>query len=148
MHEKEMTETLLDRVRETVLSQGFMQHVGARIDEIARGRLVLSLDRREALLQQHGFFHGGVVAFLIDNTSTAVAGTMVREPGQGCLTAEYKINFLSPAAGDRLICEAEVLKPGRKLTVAESKVWSVNTEEDSRKLCAVGLSTIAILEAA
>jgi acyl-coenzyme A thioesterase PaaI-like protein len=37
-------------------------------------------------LQQHGLFHGGVTAFLIDNATTIAAAT---SRGQSALTAEY-----------------------------------------------------------
>jgi len=41
------------------------------------------------------------------------------------LTAEYKINLLRPALGDRLRCRATVLKAGKTLIVAESEVYAV-----------------------
>jgi acyl-coenzyme A thioesterase PaaI-like protein len=54
------------RIREGVGLQGFMTHIGAEISELARGTCTLAVDRRPELLQQHGFFHGGVTAFLVD----------------------------------------------------------------------------------
>lgn len=77
--------------------QGFMTHVGAEVTDLVRGGCELSVDRRPELLQQNGFFHGGVTAFLIDNATTIAAATV---KGQPALTAEYKLNLLSPASGD------------------------------------------------
>ncbi|MCY4535692.1 MAG: PaaI family thioesterase, partial [Bryobacterales bacterium] len=37
------------------------------------------------------------------------------------LTVEYKINFMAPAAGERLIARGQVLRPGRKLTVCSGE---------------------------
>src|SRR2546423_3689954 len=85
-----------------------MTHVGAELSELARGSCTLAVDRRPELLQQHGLFHGGVTAFLVDNATTIAAAT---SRGQSALTAEYKLNLLSPAAGERLICRARGLKP-------------------------------------
>lgn len=133
-------------IRKALDSQGFMQLVGAQIDLLAPGRAVLSLARRKELLQQHGLFHGGVIGFLVDNTTTVAAATLIRDAGQSCLTAEYKLNFVSPANGDRLVCEASVIKPGRRLTVVEAKVLCHSGGE--AKLCAVALATIAMIEAA
>jgi uncharacterized protein (TIGR00369 family) len=48
---------------------------------------MLSLRARPQLMQHNGLFHGGAIAFLIDNTTTAAAGTMTPE-GQLVLTAE------------------------------------------------------------
>jgi uncharacterized protein (TIGR00369 family) len=128
------------------VSQGFLHHMGARIDEVAPGRVIMSLDRRPELLQQHGLFHGGVVAFLIDNATTAAAGTVVDRERQTCLTAEYKLNMVSPARGDRLTCSATVIKPGRRLTIVEAKVHC--HAQLTEKLVAVALATIANVERA
>ena len=62
-------------IRNNVMRQGFMTHVGAEVTDLTRGGCVLSVDRRPELLQQNGFFHGGVTAFLIDNATTIAAAT-------------------------------------------------------------------------
>jgi uncharacterized protein (TIGR00369 family) len=100
-------------IRENVGRQGFMNLVGAELSELARGHCTIAVDRRSELLQQHGFFHGAVTAFLVDNATTIAAAT---SRGQGALTAEYKLNLLSPATGERLICRARVIKPGRQVS--------------------------------
>ncbi|WP_088347049.1 MULTISPECIES: PaaI family thioesterase [Rhodomicrobium] len=131
-------------IRKALAAQGFMQLVGARLDLLAPGRAVMSLERRSDLLQQHGLIHGGAIAFLIDNTATVAAATLIDRASQSCLTAEYKLNFVSPANGARLVCEASVLKPGRRLSVVEAKVTS--HADGGAKLCAVALATIAVIE--
>lgn len=139
-------EPIESAIRAAVSRQGFMKLVGARIDRLAPGVAVLSLDRRDEVLQQHGFFHGGVIAFLVDNATTIAAGTLAdRSAGSSVLTAEYKLNFVAPARGERIACEASVLKPGKRMSVLEAKVFS--HEGGEAKLCAVALATIAISEA-
>src|SRR6186713_1575944 len=93
-------------IRTALNAQGFLHHMGASVDEVVHGRVVMSVTRRPELLQQHGFFHGGVIAFLVDNATTAAAGTVVNRDTQTCLTAEYKLNIIAPALGDRLACSA------------------------------------------
>ena len=61
------------RIRDNVGRQGFMGHVGAALSELSRGTCTLEVDRRPELLQQHGLFHGGVTAFLVDNATTIAA---------------------------------------------------------------------------
>lgn len=134
-------------IRQALAAQGFMRLVGADVISIAPGRVILALTRRDEVLQQQGYFHGGVVAFLIDNATTCAAGTLVDTATQSCLTAEYKLNFLAPAVGSRLVCEAQVVKPGRSLTVVEAKVYSEPDDEGPRKTCAVALATIAVIQA-
>ena len=46
------------------------------------------------------------------------------QAGEFVVTAEYKINLLRGARGEKLRCRAEVLKPGRRLAVVEAQVWS------------------------
>lgn len=141
-----MTDTrfapIAEQVRGVLASQGFMQLVGADVAAVAPGEVVLTLDRRPEVLQQHGFFHGGAIAFLVDNATTAAAGTLIDRATQAVLTAEYKLNFVAPAAGERLTCRATVLKPGRSLTIVEAKVTCGDRDADG-KLVAVALATIA-----
>jgi uncharacterized protein (TIGR00369 family) len=106
--------------------------------------VVVALDRRPEVLQQNGLFHGGVIAYLVDNSTTAAAGTMIDRSKRAVITAEYKINLVSPSTGDRLTCRAEVVKPGRSLTVVEAKVHCRTGAEE--KLVAVALATIANLD--
>lgn len=130
-------------IKAALESQGFMQLLGAEVEEVSEGRCVLSLKSRPQLMQHDGLFHGGAIAFLIDNTATAAAGTVAPED-QLVLTAEYKLNLLSPGIGERLLCSAEVVKPGRMLTVVEAKVHV--EQEGKAKLIAVALATVANLE--
>ncbi len=132
---------LADQIRRFVGAQGFMKLLGGEIDELAPGLCVMSVARRPELLQQDGLFHGGVTAFLVDNATTTAAATR-RELDQRVLTAEYKLNLIAPARGDRLICRASLLKPGR-MAVVEARVYSRENGED--KLSAAALATIAML---
>lgn len=130
-------------IRNNVMRQGFMTHVGAEVTDLTRGTCVLSVDRRPELLQQNGFFHGGVTAFLIDNATTIAAATV---KGQAALTAEYKLNLLAPASGDRLICRARVVKPGRQVSVVVADVFCVI--DGAEKHTATALASIAMIDQA
>jgi uncharacterized protein (TIGR00369 family) len=132
-------------IRERVALQGFMQLVGAQIDDLAPGSSMISVTRRDNLLQQHGLFHGGVTAFLIDNGTTIAAATVLK-PGQGVLTAEYKLSLFSPADGDRLICRSRVVKPGSRMIIVSAEVFS--EKEGREKQTAIALATIAVLDQA
>lgn len=129
------------RIRDSVGRQGFMAHIGAELSELTRGSCVLAVDRRPQLLQQQGLFHGGVTAFLVDNATTIAAAT---SRGQPALTAEYKLNLLSPAAGERLICRARVIKPGRQVAVVAADVFCVI--DGIEKHTATALASIAMLD--
>ena len=131
-------------IKSTLESQGFTKLVGAEVVSVEPGVVVMAVERRPELLQQNGLFHGGVIAYLIDNATTAAAGSVIDRTKRSVITAEYKINLIAPSTGDRLTCRAEVVKPGRTLTVVDAKVFSrINGEE---KLTAVALATIANLD--
>jgi uncharacterized protein (TIGR00369 family) len=131
------------RIRTAVMEQGFTKHLGAALEDLQQGICVLSVVRKPELLQQHGFFHGGVTAYLIDNATTIAAGTMCKK-GRAPITAGFTLNFLSPAVGDKLICRARVVKPGNAISVVNAEVFCVTGGKE--KQTAAGLATIAIIE--
>jgi uncharacterized protein (TIGR00369 family) len=133
---------IVQRIRKSIAAQGFMSHVGAELCELTRGTCTLAVDRRPELLQQHGLFHGGVTAFLVDNATTIAAAT---SRGQPALTAEYKLNLLSPATGERLICRARVIKAGRQVAVVAADVFCVTGGIERHT--ATALASIAMLSA-
>lgn len=132
------------RIRAGVAAQGFTRHVGAVLEKLADGECVLAVAARPELLQQNGFFHGGVAAYLVDNTTTIAAGTQAKA-GRAPLTAGFSINFVSPAAGERLICRARVVKPGKTLSVVAADVFIV--KDGAEKQTATALATIAFVDA-
>src|SRR5262249_2585660 len=131
-------------IRSTLENQGFTKLVGAEVVSVEPGVVVMALDRRPEVLQQAGLFHGGAIAYLGDNATTAAAGTMINRATRAVSTAEYKIKLGGPWTGDRLTCRAEVVKPGRLLTVVEAKVTC--RIDGAEKLVAVALATIANLD--
>jgi acyl-coenzyme A thioesterase PaaI-like protein len=58
---------------------------------------------------------------MADHTAGGAAATLI-EPDHMILTAEFKINLLRAAKGDRLTCRSKVLKPGSRLIIVESEV--------------------------
>lgn len=133
----------IEEVRSSFAAQGLMRHFQASLDEIEEGRSVISIPLSEVVTQQHGFFHGGVVGALADTACGYAALSMV-PPGKAGLTAEYKINLISPADGDRLIAVGIVLKPGRMLMVCQGDVFI--EKNGQRKKCAVALMTLFVME--
>ncbi len=120
-------------------SQKFIHHLGVEIIDLDEGYCEMALDYQESWSQQNGFFHGGIVGTMADNVAGAAAATLLKQ-GENCLTAEYKINLLAPAKGDRIVAVGKILKSGRSLKVAESNVYVINGSE--RKHCATALITL------
>jgi uncharacterized protein (TIGR00369 family) len=122
--------------------QGFMHHLGARITEVRPGHVEVAVAFGERLSQQHGYFHGGVVAALADVASGYAAFSLL-DPGDSNVTVEFKLNLLAPAEGERLIARGFAIKPGKTLTVCQSNVFCVASAAE--KLCATALATFMAL---
>jgi uncharacterized protein (TIGR00369 family) len=124
--------------------QGFVKTCGFKLDALERGWAQSSLEVTTAHSQQDDFVHAGVMATMADHTAGYAAFSVVSEDCR-ILTLEFKINFLRPAIGDRLICSAKVVKEGKKVLVADSEVFSHRDGE--KKLAAKALVTLMAVPA-
>jgi uncharacterized protein (TIGR00369 family) len=97
----------------------------------------------QGVSQQHGFFHGGVVGALADTASGYAAISVIGDE-ESALTAEYKINLLAPADGERLIAKGSIIKAGRTLIVCQSEVFV--EKNGQQKLCAHMLMTMCVVK--
>ena len=118
----------------------FVRDIGLILDDLGPGWCETHIDILQKHQQQDGYIHAGVQATLADHTAGAAAGTLTLA-GYLVLSVEFKINFLRPAAGERLRCRSEVLKAGKTLLVAESEVYTINGGEE--KLTAKAIITLA-----
>lgn len=128
-----------ERVRASFAQQGAMHTIGATLAELAPGRAVIDLPWQQALTQQHGFLHAGMVATALDSACGYAASTLMPADA-GVLTIEYKINLLAPAQGERFRMEGLVLKPGRTITVSEGRAIALH--EGREKLVATMTATL------
>ena len=118
-----------DRVRASFGRQAAMATIGATLADIAPGRVVIELPWQQALTQQHGFLHAGMVATALDS-ACGYAGFSLMSADAAVLTIEFKINLLAPAKGERFRMEGLVLKPGRTITVAEGRAFAIEGERE------------------
>jgi len=112
----------MERIRESFDRQGFMRTVGAVLESVEPGTVTITCGFAEGLTQQHGLFHGGVVASLVD-VACGYAALSVMPADREVLTVEFKINFLKPAQTERVIAVGQVVQAGRTLTVCEGSVF-------------------------
>ena len=114
--------------------------LGGTLVKVEAGFVEVHLPFSKGTAQQHGFFHGGMVAALAD-TASGFAGYTVCAADEECLSAEFKVNFLAPARGDLMIARGHVIKDGRTLIIAEATVSVVRDGEEIE--CALMLHTLA-----
>lgn len=131
-----------ESVRAIFDSARFVRELGVELSGLGPGWCESVLPVAARHFQQDGFVHAGVLATMADHTAGGAGGTLVAA-GETVLTAEFKINLLRPAAGDKLRCRAVVLRRGKSLIVAESEVFC--RRQDEEKLVAKALVTLSVV---
>lgn len=132
-------------VRDGFARQPLMRTFGARLDTVEPGRVVLSQGFDPALLQQHGFLHGGVSGALLDTACGFAALTLMAQ-GAAVLTVEYKINFLAPAKGETFRIEGRVIRPGRTLMRTEGTALAMHENGEAPTLIATVSATMMCVQ--
>ena len=132
------------RVRASFDRQGAMRLIGARLGRLGPGYCSVELPYRDDLTQQHGYIHAGIVSAILD-CAGGYAGFTLFPADASVLTVEYKLNLLAPATGERLVAEAEVVKPGRTLAITRGEVYA--EREGKRTLCAIMQQTLIVMVA-
>ena len=132
------------RVRSSFEKQGVMKTIGAALAKVAPGEVVIEFSYDASLTQQHGYVHAGVVTAVVDSACGYVAYTLMPADSE-VLTVEYKVNFMSPAKGERFKGIGRVLRPGRTITVCSGDVVAV--ENGKEKVVATMLATMICVQA-
>ncbi len=113
-----------EKVGASFARQTVMTLIGASLADIRPGWCEIRLPYRADLCQQHGYFHAGIIATVVDSAA-GYAGFSLMPPNASVLSVEFKINLLAPGDGDLLIATGEVIKPGKNLVIARGDAWVV-----------------------
>jgi uncharacterized protein (TIGR00369 family) len=97
--------------------------LGYDVVEAESGRVAITLDPSEALLNPWGTVHGGVTATLLDSCM-GLAVQSVLEQGTGSTTLEFKISLVRAVTLEtgQITAEGKVLNCGRRIGTAEGRV--------------------------
>jgi uncharacterized protein (TIGR00369 family) len=133
------------RMRDSFPLQRLMMTIGAKMGRAEPGEVEIEVDYREDITQPNGYLHGGTLAAIADTACGYAAFTLVGKE-QVILTAEFKINFIAPAVGERFIAKGRVLKPGQTLTACVADVVAIDAQ-GAEKLVAAAQATIMTIEA-
>ena len=129
-----------ERVTASFASQGLMATLGAELVYVSDGEVQIALPFSEQLSQQHGYAHAGAIASIVDSACGYAALTQA-PPECEVVTAEFKINLLRPAIGERFLAIGKVQSAGRRLTVCTGEVHAFSG--DASKVVALMQATIA-----
>jgi uncharacterized protein (TIGR00369 family) len=111
-------------------SRGFIKHCRFEAEVIRRGYFQSRVRIEEPHRQQDGFIHAGVMATMADHTAGYAAFTTVPEDYQ-ILTVEFKVNFLRPAHGEKLVCRSKIIREGLQIIIGESEVFDQRGDEEA-----------------
>lgn len=129
------------RTRDSFARQQAMATLGATLERIEPGRVVIAMAHRHALTQQHGFVHAGMVACALDSACGYAAFTLMPDDA-AVLTVEFKINLLAPAAGPLFRFEGQVIKSGRTISVVDGLAVQFAEDGGTEKPIATMTATI------
>jgi uncharacterized protein (TIGR00369 family) len=118
-----------------------MRLLGAKVVEVGEGTCVIEVPFSDEVTQQERYFHGAVIGAVGDNAGGYAALTLA-PPDREVLTVEYKVNFLAPAFGEKLVARGEVVTAGRRLFVCKADVSAVGG--GGEQVCATLLQTVSL----
>jgi uncharacterized protein (TIGR00369 family) len=133
------------RVRASFASQQAMRSIGIEISRVEAGEVDLIMPFAPGYTQQNGFIHAGIIATALDSACGYAAFSLM--PAEASvLTVEFKTNLLAPAKGDRFVFRAQVVKPGRTITVCDARAFAVNDRGEERLIATMTATLMALFE--
>lgn len=118
----------------------FGWQIGLHYTEREPGRTSCMIDVNRTHYNPGNIAHGGVIFTLADSAMGAAVFTML-QPGQRCVTAELKLNYLAPVISGVVTATATVINIGRKLAVVTAEVRNAQG-----KLVGLAQGTFAIIQ--
>ena len=131
-----------ERVRESFARQNVMRTIGAELTNVDYGTVEIEMPYSDALTQQHGFLHAGILSTVLDSACGYAALSVMPEES-AVLTIEFKINLLSPGRGERFLFRGEVTKPGSNIIVSDGRGYAIG--DGPAKLIASMTSTLMVV---
>ena len=119
-----------DRIAGSFAKQTMMATLGARLDRVSAGQVVISAPILKGSRQQHGVAHAALT-FALGDSAAGYAALSLMPDGYEVMTTEIKINLLAPGKGDRLRATGKVIKPGRRLVVVTADVHAVEAGRET-----------------
>lgn len=132
---------LQERIASSFQAQGLMTTLGAELVLVEEGEVHISLPFSKQISQQHGYMHAGAITSIVD-TACGYAALTKAPPNCEVVTAEFKINFLRPALGERFLAIGRVQNAGKLLTVCSGEVRAFPGAGLSHKVVALMQATI------
>jgi uncharacterized protein (TIGR00369 family) len=119
-----------------------MSTIGARIETVEPGRVVIVLPWQPELGQQHGVLHAGVTASIADS-ACGYAALSLMPRGSAVMSVEFTVHLLAPGRGEDFRAIGIVRRAGRTLSVCDGSVMA-RTGSDEREIAMMTATMIRI----
>lgn len=133
-----------EKITASFNAQGLMATLGAQLVSVADGEVQIALPFSKQFSQQHGYIHAGAITSVVDSACGYAALTKAPS-GHEVLTAEFKVNFMRPAIGDRFLAIGRVQSAGKLLAVCTGEVRAFSG--DAYKVIAMMQATMVYVRA-
>jgi len=107
-------------VAELMPTTPFLSGLGIRFERYEPDRAAIRLPFRDDLTNDGTYYHGGVVAAVMDTTGAAAAWSNHDfDKGARASTVAMSIQYVGACKRSDLLCEARVVRRGKELTFTE-----------------------------
>lgn len=115
-------------------------HLGVKLIHGKDGNAELQYLPKKEHTQFHGTVHGGILATLMDMGMSISVNSLLEED-EYTVTAEMKVNYLSPAYDSLITSKSEVIKRGRNLSLCKVELYN-----EQNKLLCFGVGTFYLFK--
>jgi uncharacterized protein (TIGR00369 family) len=136
---------LHNRISASFRAQGLMVTLGAELAHVADGEVHITLPFSSRITQQHGYVHAGAVTSIVDSACGYAALTKAPADHE-VVTAEFKINLMRPAIGQRFVAIGRVQNAGRLLSVCTGEVRAFVDDSTAFKVVALMQATFVYVK--
>lgn len=126
-----MTPEVLKQVMEEMIP--FNRYLGIRLAKAERGFARLEVPFREELIgdPQRPALHGGVLSALADTAGGAAVWTGIEDERARVSTIDLRIDYLRPAKLELVVAEAQIVRIGNRVGVADVRLFQPSAESDT-----------------
>ncbi|MHB8827290.1 MAG: PaaI family thioesterase [Acidimicrobiales bacterium] len=133
-----MTENPADRIP---INSGVHEHLGVRVVESSKERVVLAVDVGPIHHQPYGILHGGVSALLAEGAAS-FGGALNVKSDQIVVGTELSCSHLRPMSEGTLSATATPVRLGRSV-----QVWGIEMTDERGRLISVARCSLQVLAA-
>ena len=130
----------LDMLKKINAMAEFNQWCGIEVTLAEPGVVEIQMPWRPEVGQYSGFLHAGLIGALIDTACGFAAATLA---GPHLLAANFSVNCLRPAIGQKFIARARVVKPGKAQVFTSCDLFAVHS--GGERLVANGQTLLTVL---